>query len=170
MPSSRHARMIRTAISPRLAMSRRRKGGGGPSLRKDVAVPACSERDVAMLLSGICLALRLQHLEGSNHLWPGLGRPDDVVDIATGRGDVRVRELCLVRRNEPATLGRLVLGSGKLVLVDDVDRTVGAHDGDLGARPCEVDVAADVLAAHYVVRAAVGLSRDDGDLRDGCFA
>ena len=50
---------------------------------------------------------------------------------------------------------------------EDVDGTLGAHDGDLGGRPGEVDVSAEVLGAHDVVGAAVGLAGDDGDLRDG---
>ena len=39
-----------------------------------------------------------------------------------------------------------------------------AHDRDLGGGPCEVHVAADVLAAHDVVCATVRLARDDRDL------
>ena len=39
-------------------------------------------------------------------------------------------------------------------------------DGDLRARPGEVDVGAEVLGAHDVVGAAVGLAGDHGDLRD----
>ena len=35
MPSSRQARITRMAISPRFAISRRRKGGAGMSVRKD---------------------------------------------------------------------------------------------------------------------------------------
>src|SRR5688500_17594179 len=97
-PSSRHARMIRTAISPRLATRTRRKGrsprdaiaasravsrpGAGPaSLRKDGALPDL-ERDVPMLLSRIGVALRGKRLEACDEPRPRLGRADDVVDIA----------------------------------------------------------------------------------------
>ena len=47
------------------------------------------------------------------------------------------------------------------------DRALRAHHGDLRGRPGEVDVGAEVLGAHDVVRAAVGLAGDHGDLRDG---
>src|SRR5439155_7791495 len=74
MPSSRHARMTRTAISPRLATRTRRKGG--PAARPG------SERDVAMLLRRVPVALVLVHLErpdetGARVLWR-----DDLVDVA----------------------------------------------------------------------------------------
>src|SRR5215211_7161708 len=101
MHSSRHARMIRTAISPRLATRTRRKGGA-VSLRKDASrltAPAgASERDVAMLLSRIGVPLRLQHVEGGDDSRTRLRRTDNVVDIAAGGRDVRVREFVLVRR------------------------------------------------------------------------
>ena len=41
-----------------------------------------------------------------------------------------------------------------------------AHDRDLGRRPREVDIRAEVLRAHDVVRAPVCLARDDGEKRD----
>src|SRR5262245_37429029 len=99
MSSSRQARMIRTAISPRLAISSLRNGGAcRPSLCKDGPADgpadgptAASERDVAMLLSRVDVALRLQELEGPDDPRPRLGRADDVVDVAASRGDVRAR-------------------------------------------------------------------------------
>jgi hypothetical protein len=54
-----------------------------------------------------------------------------------------------------------------LLAVEDVDRALRAHDGDLAGRPGEVDVGAQVLGTHDVVGAAVGLAGDDGDLGDG---
>ena len=63
-----------------------------------------------------------------------------------------------------------VVGGGDRILEDDAHRAIGAHHRDLRGRPGEVHVAADVLAAHDVVGAAVGLARDDRDLRDGGLA
>src|SRR3990172_513095 len=158
--------MIRTAISPRLA-TRTRRNGGPPasSLRKDGTI-AVSERDVAMLLPRVRVALVSQHLEGPDDPRPRLGRTDYVVDVAAGRGDVRVVDLLLVPGHEPSALGGRVVGVRDLVLEDDVHRALGAHDRDLGRRPGEVHIATDVLAAHDVVGATVGLAGDDGDLRD----
>src|SRR5689334_20475128 len=133
MPSSRQARMIRTAISPRLAMSRRRKGGPWLSLRKDESVPAVSEWDVAMLLSGVRIPLGLEHGEGSDHLRSRFGRANDVVDVAARRGDIWVRELGLVFLHQATSFRGRIFGRCQLVLVDDVDGPLRAHDRDLGA-------------------------------------
>src|SRR6185369_7921798 len=95
---------------------------------------------------------------------------DDLIDVAARRGDVRVRKLRLVFRDEACALGDRVGGRGELLLVPDVHRALRAHDGDLGGGPREVHVAPDVLAAHDVVCAAVRLARDDRDLRNGRLA
>ena len=87
-------------------------------------------------------------------------RLDHVVDEAAGAGDEGVGELRLVLGFARRELGRVAL----LLAEDDLDRALGAHHRDLGVRPGEVDVAAQVLGAHHVVGAAVGLARDHGDL------
>src|SRR6202035_1887668 len=58
-------------------------------------------------------------------------------------------------------------GGGEFAAVQDVDGAGGARDGDLGGGPGGVALAAEVLGAHDVVGAAVGLAGDDGDLGDG---
>ena len=73
-------------------------------------------------------------------------------------------------RDQPRPLRLRIVGRGDRVLEDDVDRALGAHHRDLGRRPGEVHVAADVLAAHDVVGAAVRLAGDDRQLRDGRLA
>src|SRR5689334_9903964 len=122
MPRSRHARITRTAISPRFATSTRRKSGGSVT---------CSERDVAMLLRRVPVALVLEHLERADETRAGVLRLDDLVDVAELRGLVRVGEGPPVLRDEarPSALG--VLRLLDLVPEDDVDRAVRSHDRDL---------------------------------------
>src|SRR5438045_4102057 len=48
---------------------------------------------------------------------------------------------------------------------DDLACALPAQHRDLGVGPREVHVTAQVLGAHHVVGTAVGLARDDGDLR-----
>ena len=64
---------------------------------------------------------------------------------------------------------RAALSGGVLHLLaeDDLDRPLGAHHGDLGRRPGEDAVGAQVLRAHRQVRTAVGLAEDHLDLRHG---
>src|SRR5699024_11320002 len=51
--------------------------------------------------------------------------------------------------------------------VDDVRRTLGTHDRDLGGGPGEVDIGPELLRAHHTVGPAVGLAGDECDQGDG---
>ena len=65
---------------------------------------------------------------------------------------------------------RLAAGSSAscdLFAEDDLDRALGAHHADLGARPGHDQVGLVGAAAHHVVAGAVGLAQHDGDLRHG---
>ena len=97
----------------------------------------------------------------------GLVRHDHVVDVAALGGRVRVREARLVVVHQ--LLAALVRGRrlGDVAAVDDVDRALRAHHRDLRGRPGEVEVGQHVLRVHDVVGAAVGLARDDRQLRHG---
>ena len=53
-----------------------------------------------MLLSWVRVALVGQCLEGTDEPRPRLGRSDDIVDVATGRGHVGIGELGLIVRYE----------------------------------------------------------------------
>ena len=48
-----------------------------------------------------------------------------------------------------------------LLTKDDFDRPLGPHDRDLGGRPGVIDVSAEVLGRHHIVRPTVRLARDD---------
>src|SRR4029453_587356 len=60
----------------------------------------------------------------------------------------------------------LVGGLIDLLLEQDLDRALGAHHGNLGGGPRQVDVASDVLGAHHVVGAAIGLAGNHRELGD----
>src|SRR2546426_4470994 len=119
MPSSRQARMTRTAISPRFATRMRLKSGR-------------SERDVAMLLGRVPVALVLQHLERADEARAGVGGLDDLVDVAELGGLVGVGEGAPVVGDQTLALGGGVLSPPDLGAEDDGDRAVGPHDRDLG--------------------------------------
>src|SRR4051812_33231568 len=82
MPISRHARMMRTAISPRFAMR--------------ILFMGCSERNVAVLLRGVPVALGLERREPLDQLRTRLPRTDDLVEEPALRGDEWVGELLAV--------------------------------------------------------------------------
>src|SRR5258705_11081110 len=85
MPMARHAGMMRTAISPRFAMRILFIGG--------------SERNVAVLLRRVPVALGLERREPVDQLRARLARTDDLVEEAALRGHERVRELLAVLRD-----------------------------------------------------------------------
>src|SRR2546428_11107825 len=122
MPSSRQARMMRTAISPRFATRMRLKSGR----------EAGSEGDVAMLLGRVPVALVLQHLERADEARAGVGGLDDLVDVAELGGLVGGGEGAPVVGDQTLALGGGGLRPPDLVAGDDVDRSVGPHDRDLG--------------------------------------
>ena len=125
-----------------------------------------------MLLRRQGLALGAQQAQRADDLDAGLVRADDRVDVAALGGDVGVGERGLVLVDQ---LGARLASTSppssatfvSVLAVQDVDRALRAHHRDLRGRPGEVDVGAEVLGAHHVVGAAVGLAGDDRDQRDG---
>ena len=89
-PASRQARMIRTAISPRLAI--RTRSNGRPSLRKDGSgAPPRQSGMLPCFFRGLVSRLSASIAKRADQPGSRLRRPDDVVDVAAPRRDVRVR-------------------------------------------------------------------------------
>src|SRR3954462_3387087 len=129
-----------------------------------------SQRDVPVLLGRQGLPLVGQYPQGLGHLHAGVRRRDDRVDVAAVGRDVGIEQRVLVLGDELGPARVRVLGRGDLLAVQDAGRTLRTHDGDLRGRPGEVQVGAEVLGPHDVVRAAVRLAGDDGDLGNGGLA
>src|SRR3990170_6057597 len=158
--------MTRTAISPRFAIS---------TLENIVgcqvgATSAPSERNVAVLLRRIFVALAPQALQRIDQGGTRVAGIDDVVEIAVSRRDVGVREFFAILLDLRLRRGSRIVAVRDLLSKQDLDRPFRAHHRDLGSWPGDVEVAADVLRAHHVVRSAVSLPRDDGQLRYRCLA
>ena len=94
-------------------------------------------------------------------------RLDHLVDVAALGGVVRVREALLVVGDQLGAARLRVVRLLELLAEDDVDGSLRPHHRDLGRRPGDVEVGADVLRTHDVVGAAVGLARDHRQLRHG---
>src|SRR5579884_1220758 len=106
-------------------------------------------------------ALGRRQLERAADCGPRLARVDDVVDHGVAGRDVDVDDLAELL-DQLLTLGRRVLGLLHLLAEDDLDRALGAHHADLGARPGDDQVGVVGTAAHHVVAGAVGLAQDHG--------
>src|SRR2546430_8916273 len=155
IPISRAVRATRIAISPRFAIKSRRN------------ICSSSERDVAVLLRRSALSFRSEDGERVNHAGPRFRGFDHVVEVSHPGGDVWVRKAIAVLAHELLLPPLRVLRLLDLLLEDDRDRAFRTHNRELGRRPSEVEVPADVLRTHDVVRAAVRFTREDRDLRDG---
>src|SRR5204863_9332865 len=144
--------MTRTAISPRFAtrILSTARSRDRPLHR--------SEWDVAVLLRRVLVALGLERGEAVDQLRARLMGTDDLVDEAALRGDVRVCELLAVLGNPGRARRGDIRGGIELALVKNIDRSLGAHDRDLGRRPREVRIGPDVLARHDAIRAAIRLA------------
>lgn len=66
-----------------------------------------------------------------------------------------------------------ILGSLLLYILtseDNLDGTLGSHDGDLSGGPGIVVVCVKMLGVHHIVGTTIGLSCDEVDLRDGSLS
>src|SRR5262249_48483087 len=100
---------------------------------------------------------------------PRVAGRDHGIDVAAVGGDVGVEQgvFVLLLAVGPQRLDLAGRGGGEFLAVQDIRRAGGAHHGDLRGWPGQVDVGAEVLGAHRVIRAAVGLAGDHRDLGHG---
>ena len=98
-------------------------------------------------------------------------RFDHVVQPTVSSGDVWVSKFGFVFPDQSLAnvLFFLVRNGPNLSSMDDVDGTLGPHDGQFSGWPSNVVIALQVLARHGQVCAAVGLSCDQGEFGDGGF-
>src|SRR5258708_6247192 len=109
------------------------------------------QRDVAVLPRWPLHGLAEAKLQAPQQLAPRLARLDDVVDVPPLSRHVRVGEPRGVLGHQLLTTSRLVRGSGKVSLVDDVHGGLRAHHGYLRAWPREVQVRAHLLGRHHAI-------------------
>src|SRR5437867_2274240 len=149
--------MTRSAISPRFAM-------------RTLLNTSYLQWDVSVLLRRIFVALRLQCLQRGYERRPCVPRVDDVVDVPSTSGDVGMRKLLSIFLDLCFCRSRFVFAFGDFLAKQNLHRSLRSHHGDLGRRPRDVEVAADVFRAHDVVGAAIRFARDYGKLGHGRLA
>jgi len=124
-----------------------------------------------VFLAGIGVAFIFEAAEGGDDLGAGVGRLDDRVDVAAFRGDVGIGKGVAKFVDLVAAQGLAFRCGGAIdfAFVDDVDGAFGAHNRDFRGGPREIVIGANVFRGHDAVRAAVGLSGDQRNLRNGRF-
>src|SRR5262245_26318977 len=113
IPSSRHVRITRTAISPRLAIR-----------TLSIIAPILLQGNVPVLARRGRDLVGLEDAQPAQEERPRLSRFDHVVEVAKRRPGVGVRELLDVIVAEPLLLRILVLRRVDLLAEDDLDRAL----------------------------------------------
>src|SRR5258708_5622184 len=130
------------------------------------------QRDVAVLLRWQALPLVTQAAERLDYRRAGLCWSDHRVEVSAFCCYIRIGQGIFVfgRARRPDRRLIAFTRGGQFTPVQDIDRALSPHDGDLRRRPRDVDVTAEVLGAHAVVRAAVGLPGGPSDLGYRCLS
>ena len=105
--------------------------------------------------------LGLEDLQGISYQITGARRHHDVIYITA------------LSCFKWVSKGVLVIGSllfNILTSEDDLDGTLGSHDGDFSGGPRVVEVSVEMLGAHHIIGATIGLPSDKSDLGDGGFS
>lgn len=84
-------------------------------------------------------------------------RVNDIVNETTLGANQRIRKSLRV-------LDRMLLRV--LAAVNDLDSTLGSHDGDFCSSPCVIDISTQVLAGHDIVSTTVRLACNYSHLWD----
>ena len=119
-----------------------------------------------MFLPRVFVTLVAKHFERVDEARSRRTGIDDVVDVAAGGGKVRMCELSPVLLDASFRGGLRILGRIEFLPEQYFHGAFGAHDCDLRGWPRQVHISPDVLRVHHVIGASIGLTNDDGDLRN----
>src|SRR6266478_8506723 len=142
-----------------------------PHSTRVVNAQSFSQRDVAVFFLGVGIALGFQGAEGGDDAGTGGGGLDDRVDVAALGGYEGIGE-AVTEFGDFFAAHRFAFGFRNFLqftFINNVDCTLGSHDGDFRGGPGEIGVGANVFGGHDAIGAAIGFARDDGDLRDRGF-
>src|SRR5207247_10824444 len=90
----------------------------------------CLERNVALFLLRVLIALVIQMFERRDQLSSRLARINNLVDKAAAGGNIRVRELLAELLHSFGSSGGPIRRAIELALVQDVHGPLGPHDRD----------------------------------------
>ena len=117
---------------------------------------------IAVFLGRVGLLLGGKHLECLDHAEAGVTRLDNIVDIAVLGCLIRICEQLGIFFKLLAEESFGILGVLGVAGIEHTNSAFCTHHCDFCAGPCVVDVAAELLAAHYDVAAAVALLHHAG--------
>src|SRR5262249_50731654 len=120
--------------------------------------PSRLKGDIPVFFGRVLYPFGVEVAQRGDQLAAGLARLDHFVEKSAACGDVRVRELLAELVHLFGAHRRRIPGSVELALIQNVDRTVRPHHGELGGRPGVVEVGPDLLARHHALRSPLPLA------------
>src|SRR5215510_13294297 len=108
----------------------------------------------------IMILLVLENFQATNKCRPSILWIDHSIDIPGLRRLERVGKLLPVLLDHLVAGFESICGFFERVAKDDTDRALRTHDRDLSSRIGQVDIAAEMLARHDDITAAVSLAGD----------
>src|SRR3990172_8951700 len=122
-----------------------------------------------MFTPGVGVNFVLQRVQGLDNFRPRLFRKDDLINISQRGRLIGTGKFFLIFENQlPVDFFR-VLRILDLVSEDYINGAFSAHHGNFGSGITVIDVAANVLARHYIISPAITLPGDDRYLWDSGF-
>lgn len=116
-----------------------------------------SDRQIPVFFGRQAFFFGGQHCKAGRQ--PGAGESGlyDIINIAPGRGDVRVGELIPVFIDFFPPCGLRVRGGLNLLFKNNIRGPIRTHDGNLGARPGQNGIGPQFLVAHPDIGAPISL-------------
>src|SRR5262249_29810580 len=124
-----------------------------------------SQRNIPMLFRRILVPLRVQHLERANQLRSCVPRLNHFIYESPLCRYIRRRELVPKLLSPIAQLLVGVRRARDLLPVQNVDRPLSPHHGNLCRRICKVDIGSNVFGRHHAISAAICFPGYDRHLR-----
>src|SRR5262249_56262768 len=116
--------------------------------------PHWLQRYIVVLLPGVLNRLVAQHVESAADASARVARQDHLINVAAFGGSEGIGEAVLVFFDTCGDFPWIA----KVCPVEDLNCPFGSHDRDLSRRPSVIHIPADMLGAHHVVGAAIGLT------------
>src|SRR3990167_105611 len=122
-----------------------------------------------MFAPGVGVNFVLQRVQGQDNFRTRIFRKDDLINISQRGCLIGTGKFFLIFENRLSIGLFRVLRVFNLLSENDINSAFSAHHRNFGSGITVIDVAANVLARHYIISPAIPLAGDDRYLGDSGF-